>query len=832
MAEATPIDLLRAAVWELLEPGRVPLSTILARLDGRGLLDHLREEGVPEDELGAAVADDVVVTDAIWVTTDDVFVRSASLTDGMVLTHRLTAEDVEQGSVPVIPDLVVLDWDARDGVELATGGWVRHASGASHEPGEDFSVLLGPEGWLDSFGAGDLVAFTRTGATVALTAVAGPVGDEREVALLGAAAAGRIPPGGGEEALPVVLDAMAADTGAFRRPLRPLGELLEAAGLERRGFSFGPAGEPWRSAGQLHRERRFENAAATWGLDPCCMKELVRVVDGFGAFAGRAGGGVDMAAMAKALAHGAVADAFAEMVLPGGGRGSTDVAGFAEAVVAGTTARRGVPARLLSAIEADRRGDVRAAESMLADALRADPGYGPAALRLADYAVDRGDLDRALALLRHPELPADGSELPLLEGFRAELAALYRGVGRNDRCPCGSGRKFKQCCLAERPSPLSARVGLVLYKLARFAARERMSDGLGRLAAAARDPAADQAASRAAPFDTAFLMDVAMFEGGGGNEYLYHRGELLPSDERELIAAMLDEPRRLWEVVGVEPGVRLELRDTSTGDVLPVAEHLGSMDRRAGELLLTRVARLDDQNQLVGIALEIPLRLRESAMALVDSGPGATDLARWFGEAMAPPRLVNRESEPLLLCRTELATGHDLPALHAALDGILEADGDEWVELGPPDGDGHLVRGRVRHEAGRLVIETNSVERRNRLVTLVEVAVGNTEVMADERVDPRQAMAAAEPRDDPPDDPPEEVPDEVVALLDEYVRRMESEWVDMAVPALGGFTPRQARDDPTRREDLEALLREMERQVIRGPGRGFDARRLRDLLGM
>jgi hypothetical protein len=23
----------------------------------------------------------------------------------------------------------------------------------------------------------------------------------------------------------------------------------------------------------------------------------------------------------------------------------------------------------------------------------------------------------------------------------------YRGVGRNDPCPCGSGKKFKRCCL-------------------------------------------------------------------------------------------------------------------------------------------------------------------------------------------------------------------------------------------------------------------------------------------------------------------------------------------------------------------------------------------------
>jgi len=25
----------------------------------------------------------------------------------------------------------------------------------------------------------------------------------------------------------------------------------------------------------------------------------------------------------------------------------------------------------------------------------------------------------------------------------------FKGVGRNDPCPCGSGRKFKKCCLAQ-----------------------------------------------------------------------------------------------------------------------------------------------------------------------------------------------------------------------------------------------------------------------------------------------------------------------------------------------------------------------------------------------
>jgi len=34
---------------------------------------------------------------------------------------------------------------------------------------------------------------------------------------------------------------------------------------------------------------------------------------------------------------------------------------------------------------------------------------------------------------------------------RAELAVRWRGIGRNDLCPCGSGLKAKNCCWAQRP---------------------------------------------------------------------------------------------------------------------------------------------------------------------------------------------------------------------------------------------------------------------------------------------------------------------------------------------------------------------------------------------
>lgn len=43
-------------------------------------------------------------------------------------------------------------------------------------------------------------------------------------------------------------------------------------------------------------------------------------------------------------------------------------------------------------------------------------------------------------------------------------------VGRNDACPCGSGKKFKQCCETKGSGGLQSRVILLLVAAAVLAA--------------------------------------------------------------------------------------------------------------------------------------------------------------------------------------------------------------------------------------------------------------------------------------------------------------------------------------------------------------------------
>ncbi len=64
-------------------------------------------------------------------------------------------------------------------------------------------------------------------------------------------------------------------------------------------------------------------------------------------------------------------------------------------------------------------------------------------------------LDDALEELRHWYALADDHEDPAQDGDLGRafgpvepVVNRFRKVGRNDPCPCGSGKKFKKCCLA------------------------------------------------------------------------------------------------------------------------------------------------------------------------------------------------------------------------------------------------------------------------------------------------------------------------------------------------------------------------------------------------
>lgn len=57
--------------------------------------------------------------------------------------------------------------------------------------------------------------------------------------------------------------------------------------------------------------------------------------------------------------------------------------------------------------------------------------------------------------------------------YNGEAKYQMKKIGRNDPCPCGSGKKYKKCCLNKADNPVYSDIAnlKMIYKESRKAAR-------------------------------------------------------------------------------------------------------------------------------------------------------------------------------------------------------------------------------------------------------------------------------------------------------------------------------------------------------------------------
>jgi hypothetical protein len=89
-----------------------------------------------------------------------------------------------------------------------------------------------------------------------------------------------------------------------------------------------------------------------------------------------------------------------------------------------------------------------------------DPSLPPPRSRDGDYELF-GDTIETFSDWHGFASETAGANAPPLEGTRLVLnqqvpaANPFKGVGRNDPCPCGSDKKFKRCCLERQATNMS-----------------------------------------------------------------------------------------------------------------------------------------------------------------------------------------------------------------------------------------------------------------------------------------------------------------------------------------------------------------------------------------
>jgi hypothetical protein len=365
-------------------------------------------------------------------------------------------------------------------------------------------------------------------------------------------------------------------------------------------------------------------------------------------------------------------------------------------------------------------------------------------------------------------------------------------AGRNDPCPCGSGRKFKHCCLR------------VLD--AEDAARMRLRTAEGGLVPALFAYAADQFGDEF--FDEAweefFLWNAVPEDIDHSREFgttfdpffvfsfvpdaesdlptdwpvepvalhfLHHEVESCPDFHREFIEQASRSHPSFFAVESTAPGRSIALKDILTGRHFQVLEQSASRTLHAGDLTFTRVVTAGGASIMIGASpWAIPpswhlpiIELRDQLsprrlMTLADLSKCEVELRQLYHQivdAIVNPRLptlLNTDGDPIEM--TTMTYVLDVSASEAfdrlrplatlrgevhvddeRLDaaGGIEAAMPTWLKAGNrkhKDWD-NTTLGTLRLDGSRLVIEVNSARRRERITKEISKRFGSTATLVE-----------------------------------------------------------------------------------------------------
>lgn len=511
-----------------------------------------------------------------------------SLAEGVVLTHELTKAEAVWGMLSADDDLApwarltlgdqllpeggiagILPVE-KDGKVI---GVLQVSSYYDLPPGycDDDPIgqgmvgqfLIGPDGWLADYQPGDMLALRFRGGAIHLSRHDGDLAESKGTEIFRIAAAEAASDtleqfGKGQTDLyltpidDLLQRLLQEEPGIFQQPEPPLRVALGEARLEAFGGNLGVRGTPWnvRSTQNLTRE------------------ETTRAIIALGLLLS------DSPDPKEILGHLVVSPGVVGFVASEIEYRTLHGFPFADAISGLREAARSplerVAALFCEARAAEGAGDSAIASDLVREVLILQPRFKDALLDAAEYALCRGDLQTAdLYLSRagdhHVATDTRRSLAPLLTAPKIK-------VGRNQPCPCGSGKKYKQCCLGRQPHPLPARARLMYQLLVMHAQRPAYSETFARLIT--RGDVSGNTAM--------YCVDLMISAGGAAERFLRMRGDWLAADERELIESWQRVPVSLHEIKEVRRGTGLMVRVLPDGEPFLVEDRLLSQSSLQG----------------------------------------------------------------------------------------------------------------------------------------------------------------------------------------------------------------------------------------------------------
>ncbi|MBA2474207.1 MAG: hypothetical protein DLM61_23730 [Pseudonocardiales bacterium] len=456
---------------------------------------------------------------------------------------------------------------------------------------------------------------------------------------------------------------------------------------------------------------------------------------------------------------------------------------------------------LIAARAAEGAGDSATACDVLDEALTLRPGLEPALHDATQYAAARGDYVTADRYLRRSDIPS-----PLRAGLSEAIAATPPDIGRNNPCPCGSGRKFKACCRLDALPPLSARAQLVYALLGTYAERAPGLKMITLLIERTED------AQRYAMF----MLDLALFHGGLVEKFLAARGHWLRPDERQLIEDWRRIPVTLYEATDVTRDVSVTLRPLPDFDPIELVDKLFSQSTHRLALFCGRVLHDDTGPRMLAVPVHVSRQRRRELAGLLASGPSMEQIADFFAP-QPPVQFRNSDGDDIYECHVTYRVPHSQQTFDVLIERLTRTDEDvvAWHRQLP---DGRVLNlGVIQRTGDDLTVASNSPARLAELETqLRDVAPEATErarhaKRVSEESDGREGRTiilesyfleatAATDADD---------------ATDRISRDAEASWLDTP-GVIGDLSPREAAasDDPAIRAELRSTVDDVEAMLL------------------
>lgn len=446
-------------------------------------------------------------------------------------------------------------------------------------------------------------------------------------------------------------------------------------------------------------------------------------------------------------------------------------------------------------------------------------------------------------------------------------------IGRNDPCPCGSGRKYKKCCLAQRQTA-SRRMA------AERSARERRNEVVGHALAWLRRHHEEALLAALDEFETAAVTEDGRSLTSSDLEYFEMQalewvlaegvaevdgrevrlrdlvlggGIVLEADQRLWFERSTEEPLRLWKILRTEPGEGVELQSLLDDGADPVwaKERTASRTLRRLDVVAARLGRWQGDWEIAAI-YQIPDRevfgLVSRAQEAAEDAYSDPDVARRVGKLIRDhwvrlftrtpslPKIVDPSGDAI-----ELTTDHWQVVDEAELERRLESEPDVvgsreegWSRLQEPEA-----------ETSRTLLAINPGDRKNRLEVFARtrkladegrawferVAGSSVRFLTREIVDPRSEKVLGEEAgagrsismesffldgDEAALDPDGAIPPELKSrLIEQLYRKQYAGMADRPIPALGDKSPREALQEPGGKRRVRLWLEGFERNEQR-----------------